>query len=78
MRYQLEKEIITIARESLILCIIISESKELLFIHRIYQALLILFIITSYNSKFIIKNPIFSIMHNFRKICILANFSHLR
>ena len=33
-----------------------------------------LFIITGYYSKSLINSPIFSIMHNSRKICILPNF----
>ena len=66
MRYQLEKEIITIIRQSLmILCIIIGESKEFIFIHHIYQTLLILFIITGYYSKSLIKSPILV-------LCIIA------
>ena len=49
--------------------------KGFLFIHQIYQTLLMLFIITGYYSRSLIKSPIFSIMHNSRKICILPNFS---
>ena len=69
MRYYLVKEIITITRQSLILQILIGESKE--FVKHCS------FMIISYYSKSLIKSPIFSIMHNNRKICILPNFSHL-
>ena len=65
IRYQLEKEIITITRQSLILCIIIGESKEFLFTHHIYQTLLILFTITGYYSKPLIKVQ-------FLVLCIIA------
>ena len=71
------EKITTITRQTLILCIIIGESKEFLFIHHIYQTLLILYIITGYYSKSLIKRLLFSIMHNSREMCILPNFSHL-
>ena len=59
------------------LCIIVGESKEFIFIHEHLPNTANIIHNHRLLFKSLIKRPIFSITHNSRKICILPNFSHL-